>query len=70
MTILATGLQLSMIGHKTVKEPMTGWRAIFNKWLYETTCFMIITNSGFKLHRHDVENLDYSEYLGKDYLKT
>jgi fucose permease len=58
-----------LLGHKMGKEPITGWRQqaiiFINRYfvlINQYACFINI--------KVNYVDYDYSEYLGKDYLKT
>ena len=69
LVVLMIWLRICMIGHKYGKEPLQGWRLWCNYTAYNWASWLIVSSSFMSMKLHHVE-VDYSEYLGKDYLKT
>ena len=67
---LAMWLRIVMIGHEMGKNPLKGLRLWANFLAYKIASWLIIKASGITVTKHVVNELDYSKYLGKDYLKN
>ena len=61
--------KILLIGHRIGKEPIIGWRQKAIQFVYQKFVRIIIFMSNVGMKKHVVD-YDYSEYLGKDYLKT
>jgi hypothetical protein len=69
LVVLVGWLRISMMGHKWGTEPLSGWRLKANYYGYMVSTWLIVSSSFMTMKLHHVD-FDYSEHLGKDYLKT
>lgn len=58
-----------LLGYNRGKQPITGWRKPAVLWINQSLTWLICTACGMKIKVNNCD-YDYSEYLGKDYLKT
>ncbi len=69
LVLLVFFLRIISIGHRYGQEPLVGLRLWLNKTGYMICVWTIITTSFMSMKINHVD-FDYSQYLGKDYLKT